>query len=223
MKILVIDDTKSNLVAAVQTIVGHDVTICSTHEEADNLLSPQYDEKKIKRLKEKYEGDGMDGFAAYVKARNESKMPYWDAVLSDLLMPAGRMNQGDEGLQFVGQEMPVGWSLALRAAMEGAKFVAVVTDMGHHDHPASAMLDSLYKHIFSIDGTKMLMTNRVGSVGIVGTECPCKECGGTRKRRAYDGSQCDCYCKDGTGFAQRGKNWGEVLKKLMDESPTKEE
>jgi len=65
----------------------------------------------------------------------------FDVVLVDLLMPASKQAQGQKGAQFVGQEMPVGIFLALLAAKNGAKYVAVFTDSNHHDHPASACLD----------------------------------------------------------------------------------
>ncbi len=107
------------------------------------------------------------------RVHKESILPYWDVVLCDLMMPASGSEQGSEGQKFVGQEMPVGWSLALSAAREGAKFVAVVTDTNHHDHPASAMLDNLNHHVFTIDGAKMLLTNRVRKTNNGGKDWGC--------------------------------------------------
>ncbi len=217
MKVLVIDDTKVHLTAALQTLAGHDVIVCSTHNDAAQLVRPQYDEAKKKALIEKYRAEGMDGNEVYDRAYKESRLPYWDAVLCDLLMPAGSMAQGGEGLRHVGEEMPVGWSLALQAAKNGAKFVAVVTDTNHHHHPASAMLDGLNGHLFSIDGAKMLLTNYVSFVGITGTECACEECGGSGKKSRNDGSQYECvYCKgSGQGFSQKGKDWGKILSQVL--------
>ncbi len=226
MKILVIDDTRVHLTAALQTLSGHEVTTCDSHEEADELLRVEYDENETARRLVAQglpnTSNGVDSknaeawkswWNAYEKARKESVIPYWDVVFCDLLMPAGRMAQGGEGLRFVGQEMAVGWSLALRAAKNGAKFVAVVTDMNHHHHPASAMLDSLDGHIFVIDGAKLLLTNHVRMVGITGTECACKECGGSGKT---DGGKYKCYrCVDGVDFSQKGKDWGKILEQLL--------
>lgn len=157
MKVLVIDDTKKHLDSAVKTLEGHEVTICDNHDEALKLLYPQYDHDLFRKLWKDYEEAGLKD--AYEKARAESTFPYWDAVLCDLLMPAGRNAQGGEGTGFIGQEMAVGWSLALSAVKNGAKFVAVVTDMNHHHHPASAMIDEINGHIFDIDGARMLLTN----------------------------------------------------------------
>lgn len=210
MKILVIDDTKKHLDAALQTLVGHDVTICSSHDKASELLYRKTDYDLYHRLYDEYKAAGDPD--ARTKARAESMLPYWDVVLCDLLMPAGSNAQGGVGLQYVGQEMPVGWSLALTAAQSGAKFVAVVTDMNHHHHPASAMLDSFNRHFFNIDGAKVLMTNYVDMVGITGTECTCDKCNGSGKDGDYK-----CYRCDGTGtdFAVKGKDWSEILQQLL--------
>lgn len=126
MKILVIDDTQKHLDAAIQTLIGHDVTICNNYDEAVDLVRD-------------------DG---------------WDAILCDLLMPAGERSQGERGEKFIGQEMPVGWALALMAAHmhHGAKYIAVFSDINHHDHPASAMLDYMQKP-FEINGKRVVFTN----------------------------------------------------------------
>jgi len=210
MRIIVIDNTQKHLTAALQTLAGHDITICDTHDKALELLRSQKDNAIFKKLYAEYQAASIAN--AYEKACQESALPYWDAVLCDLLMPAGRNAQG-EGMRLVGQEMAVGWSLALMAARNGAKFVAVVSDMNHHAHPASAMLDAINHHIFDIDGTKMLMTNDVARVGIIGTECACKECAGSGKTGRGDG----CWrCKEsGTDFTEKGKDWGKILEQLV--------
>src|SRR5688500_14798879 len=48
MKILVIDDKAINLKAAEQTIVGHDLTLAKTWDEAVELLKVRYDKEAIK-------------------------------------------------------------------------------------------------------------------------------------------------------------------------------
>jgi CheY-like chemotaxis protein len=91
---------------------------------------------------------------------------YWDAVLSDLLMPAGKRVQGGLGLEFVGTDMPIGWARAVDAALNGAQYVAVVTDMNHHAHPASALLDSMNSKLFKINQATALFTNYCPKVNI---------------------------------------------------------
>jgi len=210
MKILVIDDTQKHLDSAVKTLEGHDVTLCTSYDEALELLEPK------------------------------KETPYWDAVLCDLLMPAGRDAQGSD--KYVGQEMPVGWSLALVAAMRGTKYVAVASDMNHHDHPGSAMLDRLdgYKgHIFNIDGATVLMTNKIGLIELGGEEdVDCCVCSGTKfDCNSWNCSICkgtllipttteECFCViqhhcdscKGTGkrtVPKRGKDWGKILDRLL--------
>ena len=77
-----------------------------------------------------------DGQELLIKEKHD-----FEVVMVDLLMPASEQKQGLDGKKFVGQEMPIGIFLALLAAKNGAKYVAVFTDSGHHDHPASACLD----------------------------------------------------------------------------------
>lgn len=215
MKILVIDDTQVHLDAARQTLVGHDVTYCATHKQAYDQLAVQYDRERQKVLSEQYKAKGMNWNDAWEKAYAESMLPYWDVVLTDLLMPAGSMAQGDEGQKYVGQEMAVGWALALQAAKDGAKYVAVVTDTNHHHHPASAMLDAFNRHFFTIDGARVLMTNYVFLVGIAGTEATCTECGGSGKVMSR-GKEYSCHsCTKGQVFAKKGKNWGQILEQLL--------
>jgi hypothetical protein len=169
----------------------------------------------MERLLTKYRADGVEN--PYSRAQAETALPYWDAVLCDLLMPAGRNTQGTRGMEFVGKEMPVGWALALNAAIEGAKYVAVVTDLDHHSHPASAMLDPINGQIFQIDGAKLMMTNHVNMVGVIGTECSCKECNGSGKKQREGGSDYECYRCNGTGqdFAEKGKDWNAVLAHIL--------
>ena len=202
MKILVIDDTQKHLDAAVETLKGHNVTLCASYDEALNLLEEQQDNTIFQRLYKEYTEACVTD--AYSKAHTKSTLPYWDAVLCDLLMPAG--NDAQKEKKALGQEMPAGWSLALVAAMRGAKYVAVASDVNHHDHPGSAMLDRLDDcrgHIFNIDGAKVLMTNRIDFVHPA--EEICLEC--TMYLKNYCGNGC---CK-----AIGGKDWGKILNRLI--------
>ena len=214
MNILVIDDNERHLKAAEQTLGGeHALTTCSSHDEAYNLLSKRGYEKELLRRAEEHEIDGTNWPGLN---KNETD-PFWDAVLCDLLMPAGKMAQGGEGLRHVGKVMPVGWALALEAAKSGAKFVAVATDMNHHHHPTSAMLDNLNYHQFQIDGAIAIFTNCISTVGINGTERECSGCSGAGSIKRDD-EKYKCWRCDGTGtdFAEYGKDWGKILEALID-------
>lgn len=234
MKILVIDDNPIHRQSAIQTLGSeHELTVIGSHSEAMNALSTNIEGNRYlcERLKTILQGQGLptgykaaqdfygDDKAGYLGWLDTSeaigKTVYWDAVLCDLLMPAeiGEVGMSEKGQEYIGQEMPIGWSLALQAALAGAKFVAVATDMNHHDHPASALLDSIEK-VMSINDARALFTNHVEMVGIEGTEIACQKCSGTGKKTRYDGSIGDCYICDGTGtdFIQKGKDWADILR-----------
>lgn len=89
----------------------------------------------------------------------------FEVVLVDLLMPASERQQGPKGKVFLEQEMPVGIFLALLAAKNGAKYVAVLTDSDHHSHPASACFDDFnleganHPTPFMVAGAKTLLSN----------------------------------------------------------------
>ncbi len=65
-----------------------------------------------------------------------------DVMLTDLMMPKGNANTlSPEGMQYLFDEFPYGFPLALLAAKQGVKYIGVVTDINHHNHPMSACLD----------------------------------------------------------------------------------
>lgn len=136
MKILVIDDTAANLDAAMSQLRDHEVVTVSSYDEAFKLVC-HFDYNWAK----------------------ENKVDF-DVVLIDLMMPAGRIRQGKNGMRFVGQEMPLGIFLALQAIRSGVKYVALLTDINHHDHPASAALDHL--ELIRLGGTIFEATNNAG-------------------------------------------------------------
>ena len=252
MRILVIDDNQLHQTSARQTLGGHDVTIVGTYDEAHKLLqepsaSREAVNAELKRLgfKEPYDRNATkeEREATWKeKARLEKELcppPSFDVVLSDLLMPASKMSMGDKGFKYVGQEMPVGFAIALMASLHGVKYVAVVTDTNHHDHPASAMLDTFASRChqehdsvgkpprFVINGAKVGYYHSPMTL-VEGTTC--QNCNGT-------GSKEVCYCVElnagspksdcdrcnGTGrscWACRnsgkwwGKDWGRIIAHL---------
>jgi len=155
MKILVIDDKQEHLDSAKRTLAGHELTVIDSYDAAFDALGMNenargefvYHTAKERGIKSEYEVKTEEERVAAREAMASIAREYppirFDAVLTDLLMPAGRKAQGPKGEQFVGKEMPVGFALALMAVVHGARFVGVVTDTNHHDHPAAAMLDPL--------------------------------------------------------------------------------
>jgi CheY-like chemotaxis protein len=179
MRILVFDDNEINRAAAQAQLKGHDLTVVGTYDEAQELLTPQTDNKKVLSiLKSQFGDDFHPIFSDDIKKRHEyfaaekvvkeqmTTYPSFDVVLSDLLVPASRQAQGQNGTQFVGKEMPIGIFIALLAAVRArAKYVAVFTDSDHHSHPASACFDA-FNHdgegaptAFTVEGSKVLLSN----------------------------------------------------------------
>lgn len=143
VRILVFDDNKTNREAARAQLKDHDLTVVSTYDEAQELLTPRFDNHK-----------------------QEMTYPNFDVVLVDLLVPASQ--QAQISTELVGKEMPVGIFIGLVAAVKGhAKYVAIFTDSDHHSHPASACFDIFNegdagRYImtpFLVEGSKMLLSN----------------------------------------------------------------
>ena len=121
MKILVIDDNPVHQASARETLAGHDVTVAKSYEEGFKILVP---------------------LEAYKYVRRGEKGAYYDVVLSDLLMPPSGIMMADRE-KFAGQEQPLGWALVLRAVLNGARYVALVSETSHHDHPAAYALECI--------------------------------------------------------------------------------
>lgn len=121
LRILVVDDDQRNLDSA-QRLLGdeHDLTTCTSHEEAVKLI-----DTTIREI-------------GSIVGKGPSR---WDVVLSDHNMPAWASASSTRR----GEMMMVGWQIVLLAALNGAQYCAVVTAGNHHDDVTSAMLDPLGK------------------------------------------------------------------------------
>lgn len=147
MKILVIEDKAIHQQSARETLQGHDVKIVTSFDAAMKELEVTYDETRP--LNEKV----------------ENPLPY-EAVLTDMMMPMSRSTLSPESYKH-GEQVPYGFAIALRAALRGAKFVAMVTDTNHHMGAMSAALDHLgdmyyqrsFKPNFSINGATCMFVH----------------------------------------------------------------
>lgn len=249
MKILVIDDNTRHQASARQTLTDHDLTVAGSWDEAKKHLEPQFDEAAIAEklraqnlpatTKDVYaarlKGDAWTAWwDAYHAAKLAAQLPYWDAVLSDMMLPASRETMGGDGEKFIGQEMPLGFPLVLMASKHGAKFVAVATETNHHHHPFSAAIDSL-GGLHEVNGAKASFVH-APTTQVEGTVCDlCKgtkvrteECYTCKGTCSVDGNPCDrciegkakCYSCDGTGLGS-GKDWGKILQGLLGEETKK--
>jgi len=223
MRVLVIDDNSAHLTAAKVLLKDHDLVLASTYDEAQKLLTRDIDWKQVDvYLKEAGFTNESPRDAkwkqAYAQAKEKATYrPNFDAVLSDLLLPASKYMLGDRGMQHVGKEMPLGTILAFLALAAGVKRVAVVTDTNHHDHPASAAFDAFAGDMFSPGDTRVLCTN--STEDLVPMDVKTHETFDWDTYRSDEFRNKYTYIKGAPEFEGivRVKNWLGVLNKLSAE------
>lgn len=189
MRILVIDDSAANLAQAKEQLQGHELTLVSTYDAARKVLEVTFDNSdqgpartKYRQLlaeagypgkfdeyssdkigTEKYQAYRQTSKALFDQCVGEFKCyPQFDAVLSDLMLPASEKTLGPKGYQHIGKEMPLGTFLLLLAMRARVKKVGLVTDTNHHDHPASAAVDAFgcgRDGAFDVGDTKVVCWN----------------------------------------------------------------
>jgi CheY-like chemotaxis protein len=180
MKVLVFDDNEAHRYSA-ELLLGkeHDLTVVATYDGAQKLLLPDVtdvgEERALEVFAQKYGDKDLFRWKGisrelqkerhdfyYDEARKVRVYPFFDAVLTDLMVPASSQNQ-PPGNMLVGKEMPLGTTIALLALVAGVKMVAVVTDIDHHADPASAAFDCFGSHYNRkggrIAGVKIVCTN----------------------------------------------------------------
>jgi len=166
MRILIVDDTDTHHLSAEQTLKGHNIVHATTHDQAVELLREKYGP-----------GEAQEQF---------------DAVLVDLFMPVGGRQQS-LGERFLGDMMPVGFSLALLAARFcGARYIGVVTATNHHHHPMSESLDHLSASFWAKVASECPAAFEINGAKVGFFHAPMIEIKGTK-----------------------GKDWRKILDRLM--------
>lgn len=79
----------------------------------------------------------------------------FDIVLTDLLMPMSSRTLSPDAFK-LGELVHYGLFLMVEAAHQGAKHVAIVTDLNHHANWASAAFDH-FRYPMQIEGAKVMM------------------------------------------------------------------
>lgn len=144
MKILVIEDDPTHQEAAKAQLKDHDVTVVGSYDEGQALLGAE------------------DPYGCKMSGKHN-----FDAVLVDLIMPSSTQMLGRGASSSL---MPVGIFLALLAARNGAKYVAVFTDSNHHDNAASACFDAFHARgahqpkLLQVEGAKVLFCNSPNAI-----------------------------------------------------------
>lgn len=119
----------------------------------DNLRHRRAGVKQLGAL-----GHEVVALSDYGEARKRAEGGSFDAALIDLLMPAEPTTLGTEARkEFVGREIAIGFPLILELTHLGIKKVAVATDMNHHNHPMSAVVDWFHSSELTVNGAKVLI------------------------------------------------------------------
>ena len=225
MKILVVEDKEMHRRAAEETLVGHELTIVKSFDEAMALMRERIDEAKMQQLMAEAGFSGQiipgrwdDYSAARTKAEAASVIPFpFEAVLTDMMMPMGMRETLFDAFN-PAEQVPYGFVIALKAALRGARFVAVVTDTNHHKGAMSAALDHFggreFEHNhsnFVINGAKAIFVHTPFIKECVGKK-PCEYskctepgvlCSGCKGTREVD------------DIRWERKDWGKVLAALI--------
>ena len=167
----------------------------------------------------------------------------FEAVLTDMMMSAGRSGAAS-GMCNPNEQVPYGFILALRAALRGVPFVAMVTDTNHHKSAMSAALDYLgsgyypengFTPNFVFNNAKVMFVHTPFVEDLVKdapcTRCEenpgiCCHCHGTGESQMYLGESCG-LCKENRGVCDKcngtlkfddtvheRKDWGQILTDL---------
>ncbi len=114
LDILVVEDTEKNQDSAREQFRDHTITIAKNYEEGKKCLE-----------------------TASIQRR-------YHILLTDLMMPkGGSETMGSEGMKYIFDLLPFGFPLAFHAAKIRIPYIAIVTDINHHNHPISAAIDPI--------------------------------------------------------------------------------
>ena len=176
MKVLVIEDKEIHCLAATETLVGHEVTIVRSFDEAMEILESKVDREQMARLLAEAGFPTAPAYgpeyAAYSEARDKAAaqavIPFpFEAVLTDMMMPMSQYTLDPRVFNYK-EQVAYGFIIALRATLCGAKFVAMVTDTNHHMGAMSAAIDHLsdayyrkegFQPNFLINGAKVMFVH----------------------------------------------------------------
>ena len=105
-------------------------------------------------------GHEVETTSSYWQAlRLASAQPSLEVALLDLMMPAEAEVLGSEALTtHLGTPFPAGYGLALNLlASPRMKHIAIATDTNHHNHPASAFIDTFPRGGIVVGDRKILV------------------------------------------------------------------
>lgn len=134
-------------------------------EDAKRILVIDDTPKHIASAKKTLAGHRVITATNYEDAMDILEREKFDVVLTDLHLPMSSRTLSPHAFK-LGELVPYGILLMIEAARQGAKHVAVVTDLSHHDDPFSAAFDHYSRFPVQIEGAKVLMLHaRVNDEG----------------------------------------------------------
>lgn len=242
MKILVVEDNQIHRQSAVETLVGHEVTLVESFDKAMELLKKEkVDKDNWKRLlveagfpmepDYKTERERYDAYRKiYFEAETKSIVPFsFDVVLTDMMMPVSYEFSQSCALGACNpkEQVPYGFVIALKAALCGAKFVAMLTDTNHHKSAMSGALNHLGNPYYDyyktgakpnlvINGARVMFLHTPFCRRVIGEkECQCIGLNKlTGRNTTEECSRCDGTGKDVEMQQDDRKDWGRVLADL---------
>ena len=135
----VITDVQKKLSPTAPTKIVIDDSTFKILADAKRILVIDDTPKHIASAKKGLAGHRLTTVTSYKDAMFTLGKEDFDVVLIDLHLP---MSSKTMGAKFrLGEQVPYGILLMIEAVVQGAKRVAVVTDLSHHDDPFSAAFD----------------------------------------------------------------------------------
>ncbi len=132
-----------------------DAKVVPVRLDALRILVIDDTQKHIASAKSGLAGHRLTTVTGYEDAMNILGSEKFDVVLTDLHLPMSSKTMGSKFK--LGELVPYGILLIIEAARQGAKYVAVVTDLSHHDDPFSAAFDHYSQFPIKIENAKVMM------------------------------------------------------------------
>lgn len=163
LKVLVVEDTPKDVMAAKVALSEHDLTVVTGYDEArvalklDQFNDRRYDQTILDGKSGRLEDEGTRELARKALAE---PFELFDVVLTDCMLPKGGNKCMDsEGSALVAKQgvMPYGPIIVLTALEVGVKRVGIITSGNHHKDPFVFTFDQMGG--FTLGNTKVVCTN----------------------------------------------------------------
>ncbi len=150
-----IDDLRIKLQPIADTEIQKE-EVDAIRPDARHILVIDDTPKHIANAKKTLAGHHLTTVTTYEDSMETLAKQKFDVVLTDLHLPMSSKTLVPDSFK-LGELVPYGVLLMIEAARQGAKHVAVVTDLNHHTDPFSAAFDHYSRFPVQIEGAKVLM------------------------------------------------------------------